>query len=1091
MKKFLSLLLASACIVLIAVAKDFVIQLKSGEEARIPVENIKDIRFDGTTDHVQLPEDPYPTSTDFTRKVLLTQHTGTNCGYCPKMVMALRTVAADDNYKDAFTLAALHSYDNDPMGTDLIREVSKPYTGAGYPFTNINWKNDGVGALRNYNLMADKLKQLIDGEMTATVPSGIASLATINENTIDLTIAMKAGENGRYRVGAMLIEDGIKADQENYESETLGNVDFSTHDNVVRTLVGRDTDGGFTGVNLGAVQKGSVAFTTQTISIKNAWKMANSRLLIYVAEKVGDRYVCVNSAYAPVDGELPFRYDSGKPGTDAFVQLESNYVEAEPKGAWYSVAYTMADGADGAPEVSTECDWIEELSLRNGEIHFHTAANETAGTRSGRIIVAYGDARPIAVTVRQKSIYDDEDALFRISVDILTPYKAMVRIEPNGYTGNYLFFVAKCETVDKYLNAGNLEGWIEGDLDYLQGLAEYYETTLEDFLPQYPQAYAMNGANTTMTYSKLTNDTDYYIYCYGLSLQGEVTTEFFKKKFTTTPVNKVDLSLTLEASDVTQTSADLKVIPSDNEISYFWTYVSEMDWTKYDLNFIMDNMVQNVLDAVALGTDINTIIHRGPSGEKVTGLWKGTRYHLVGWGMDEMGTPTTSPMEFGTFTTIPEDVTSDCTFAVDFPVIKDNDMQIHIKPSDNSERYYAAFVEESKCEGYDKYQMAQRLINMEDSRLQQGFYGEGITWANAPWMLSGEVTKWGRVDLFWTFSPNRKYNIYVFGIDANGKRTTDVYYEQRSTLPAPESDMTVEMVPQETTYNKFTVTFKPSRDDEYYIPLLVSKEEMQYVTNPDGTLDEQTICEEIEHYYDNTPNYYTLKGEITRSFNVVSETEYTLLVCGWSGGNTTHFFTLDFTTPAIPFGESKADVKTSWELFDGSELAELDWDRWKDYTDMVVFRAKFEPNAEAAYYTGGLWMPEGTYDDLGGDDYLLHLIQLDGLNITNSPEGLYRTLTYGVTYSFSYIAKDKDGKLGPWHYEEFTPRKGENITPAYDFWTKPSNAPCYVGAVSPDGKLKLISAPSFGKKSAATDTGRLAPSEETGKTTADDSLGRN
>ena len=46
-------------------------------------------------------------------------------------------------------------------------------------------------------------------------------------------------------------------------------------------------------------------------------------------------------------------------------------------------------------------------------------------------------------------------------------------------------------------------------------------------------------------------------------------------------------------------------------------------------------------------------------------------------------------------------------------------------------------------------------------------------------------------------------------------------------------------------------------------------------------------------------------------------------------------------------------------------------------------------------------------------------------------------------------------------------------------------------AVSPDGKLKLISAPSFGKKSATTDTGRLAPSEETGKTTADDSLGRN
>ena len=116
----------------------------------------------------------------------------------------------------------------------------------------------------------------------------------------------------------MLIEDGIKADQENYESETLGNVDFSTHDNVVRTLVGRDTRRRLHRRQPRRRAEGSVAFTTQTISIKNAWKMANSRLLIYVAEKVGDRYVCVNSAYAPVDGELPFRYDSGKPGTDAF-----------------------------------------------------------------------------------------------------------------------------------------------------------------------------------------------------------------------------------------------------------------------------------------------------------------------------------------------------------------------------------------------------------------------------------------------------------------------------------------------------------------------------------------------------------------------------------------------------------------------------------------------------------------------------------------------------------------------------------------------------------------------------------------------------
>ncbi len=99
-----------------------------------------------------------------------------------------------------------------------------------------------------------------------------------------------------------------------------------------------------------------------------------------------------------------------------------------------------------------------------------------------------------------------------------------------------------------------------------------------------------------------------------------------------------------------------------------------------------------------------------------------------------MGTPTTSPMEFGTFTTIPEDVTSDCTFAVDFPVIKDNDMQIHIKPSDNSERAtYAAFVERIEMRGLrqvpDGTAAHQHGVTAVCSRiLRRGHF----TWANAP-----------------------------------------------------------------------------------------------------------------------------------------------------------------------------------------------------------------------------------------------------------------------------------------------------------------------------------------------------------------------
>ncbi|MDE6683361.1 MAG: hypothetical protein K2J87_08045, partial [Muribaculaceae bacterium] len=158
-------------------------------------------------------------------------------------------------------------------------------------------------------------------------------------------------------------------------------------------------------------------------------------------------------------------------------------------------------------------------------------------------------------------------------------------------------------------------------------------------------------------------------------------------------------------------------------------------------------------------------------------------------------------------------------------------------------------------------------------------------------------------------------------------------------------------------------------------------------------------------------------------------------------------------------------------------------------------RLEFEPNEDAAYYCGGVWMPQSTYEDVGGDDYLLMLDQNPDVSIVNRPTAMYRTLSYGITYSLSYIAKDKEGRFGPWHYEEFTPTKGVNITPAYDFWTKPSNAPAKVMAIAPDGSMKEIKMASFGKEKAnEAESPRVVnaiPAKKAQAKKADDQLGKN
>ncbi len=1097
MKKTVTILVAVAFIMLSAMAREFLIRLNNGEEIQIPVKDIAELRFDATSSDMELPEDPYPSALDFSQKMLLLDHTGTYCGNCPLMTLALEELEKDPAYASSFTLGAVHSYTGDPMGNALIQEISKPYVANGWPTATVNFRKNGVGAYEKYQMTTDKLKALIDADRKDLVPSGVASIATLDDRKLNLTLSMKAGEDGRYRIGAFIVEDGIKANQENLHPEITGNRDFNTHNNVVRTVIGRDADGGFTGIDLGRVRKGETAFTVESIDLGSGWKLENSYLVLYVTEKVGDDYVCVNSAYAPINGEAPFEYDSANSATDDYLHLSKTFVEMASSSGSQAIDFELADDADASKVTATTAEsWITNLTVSGTTISFSVEENTTPLTRTGSISVSYDGARPIDITVRQKSSKSEEDAPFLIETSVLTPYSASVSITPNGYDGNYIFFVAKASVIDSYIDAGNLQGWIDGDIEYLKSMAHNNNMTLAEFLPHYKQAYTMNGEPTIMTYSNLTNNTEYYIYCYGLTLDGEVTTEFCKQKFETKMVDKVDLDFTAEITNVSRYGADVKVIPSDEENSYFWTYVSEMDWVKYDIDFIMDNMIQNVLYEVATGVNIFDIIHIGPSHEDIKGLWAGTKYHLVGWGMDEKGTPTTTPKEFATFTTLSDEYESDCKFAIDCPTVLDSDIQIHIVPTDNTIRYYVGCVEESLCTGYDDDQMATRLINMENSRFEKGFYGANANWGNVDWVLSGEQTKWGRKDLDWTFTPNHTYRIFVFGVNAQGVRNTAVARVDKTTPSATPSDLVVEIELTESSYDKATFTFTPSKDDEYYIPLLVQTDELQYVSNPDGTINEAELCDEISHYYDDAPNYYTMQGKSSRQFNWVSDTDYTMLVCGWSGGNTTHFYRYDVHTPKIPFNEGKGDVNVKWELLDATELSQIDYNRWKDYQGFVVMRLEFEPNEDAAYYCGGVWMPQSTYEDVGGDDYLLMLDQNPDVSIVNRPTAMYRTLSYGITYSLSYIAKDKEGRFGPWHYEEFTPTKGVNITPAYDFWSNPSKAPSKVFAIAPDGSMKEIKMASFGKQKAdEADNARVANARPAAKKApaknVNDQLGKN
>ena len=87
-----------------------------------------------------LPEDNDAANTSFKHRILLVDHTGTHCGYCPQMMKALKEVAETGDYHSKYHEAMAHTYNNsDPSYSVAAEAVTSFYGVNDYPTLNYNF----------------------------------------------------------------------------------------------------------------------------------------------------------------------------------------------------------------------------------------------------------------------------------------------------------------------------------------------------------------------------------------------------------------------------------------------------------------------------------------------------------------------------------------------------------------------------------------------------------------------------------------------------------------------------------------------------------------------------------------------------------------------------------------------------------------------------------------------------------------------------------------------------------------------------------------------------------------------------------------
>lgn len=240
-------------------------------------------------------EDPQPENTNFKERAMVTEFTGTWCGYC-SLVKAAMYQLEDSGWDDGVVIEA---HDGDIMATAYVSSLINKY-GAnmmGYPHVTYNMDNQHSSS--NYGSIATNQSYITQNttEVITAYTCTVGISATFeqgsNENELSVFAGFKFTEPGEYRIAAWLLENGITATQANNYPNLVTTEEVSTHRNVLRD-VSNSTE--FTGDDVNMTEAGSYAkewtFNVSKLYNKNP---ENALVAVFVARKESNGKYIVNN----------------------------------------------------------------------------------------------------------------------------------------------------------------------------------------------------------------------------------------------------------------------------------------------------------------------------------------------------------------------------------------------------------------------------------------------------------------------------------------------------------------------------------------------------------------------------------------------------------------------------------------------------------------------------------------------------------------------------------------------------------------------------------------------------------------------------
>lgn len=621
---------------------------------------------------------------------------------------------------------------------------------------------------------------------------------------------------------------------------------------------------------------------------------------------------------------------------DPELNLSDTQVEIGAEGGEFKIVYELLGVSDDVSlDVVNDAGWLEVSTARARIIEVSAQKNDTGEERTAQLTVKCKGVEDVSVTVVQKAWQDP------ITLTVL------------GTEATKVIFSVKTVNED-FTWVGQVVGkeWFDGmesDEQIFQEDLSYYSYEASDkgiSLQEYLKTVTNKGSFEYLEYKGLDPSSEYVVYVYGISPEGERTTDIYSAPAVTQPPYEGPITLEIKVTEENNVM-DITVTPDHDGVCYYWNLMDKATYDQYAAEHGDDPVA--VFQAF-VDWDIQDLIDY----EELT-----SRAEYFEWYSDiNQVNSQFECMALTDYIVFACKWDEDCHFTGEAAYLWHTSGDV--APSDNvitvtvgDDVDQSSFFVDVKTTNDDPYVMI-----AEPSRFMEGMGEEQIyahlmedygTWGILNFVYEGSLS--GRMT---GLEADTEYTMVVFGYKA-GKQTTPMQKFTVRTAPAgPAEDCRFEFVLNEAGSNSLDVTVTPTDAAHFYY---------WYVYKADVTADQvkQNITDLInDSYYGDMYEFSYWELSQGRSEGKISflapETEYRVAAVVMDEQTGEFLADVIFSEPFSTLEPDYADITitASYDKFyDGDDLYALNPDAGAQYRGyaMVPVTISIDGEYKSYYYT--------------------------------------------------------------------------------------------------------------------------------------------